>query len=651
MKFKRILIRRFKSIREKEIHFQEEINIIEGLNEKSKTHLREAIIAALFYEVGLKDIKSCKSWREDLLPYIELEYTIDGSTWLITKDFQNKSCSLTSPEEGIEILERKEIQRKIEDQLGFSEELYYTTARIAHDNIADLKTEPLKTTLQRIVTSGKEDISSALKKLDEYIKQFESASKKAKKNPLNLKILRAKHASLIEHQQQVESENTEYNRNVKELEEKKNELQFLKKSLDAKKTLLKKIEEIVEFNRQYDSLKKEFDNVNETLERVKNCESSISTLRGQLRGLDIPTLRDELKEALKPVAVREERRERNIPLLVVGLFILLIGILSGAFMNTYLWFLSPIGLSIVVWALVGQKRIHESFKVDEDKKVQLLNKYGAGSVEQLENLLQDEQRMLSLIEKEEEVKKALLKSDSIEQLESKRKDRIRELAIIDSKRESVYEGYEDLSPEQRVHYQKEIESIESRIQELGERIAVLSDRIKDGVGIGEVIRIQQEVEELSERIDFAERKKRVAELLYRFLSEARNEILDSCTHPVKSEVEKLLARITAKKYSEVEVTPELVILVHSRDKGDLAAPEELSRGTRDQIYLSARFGLIKVLSGNRSIPLLLDDSLVHFDPVRKKQMWKILEDISSDYQILYFTTDASGFKGYRISMV
>lgn len=67
-------------------------------------------------------------------------------------------------------------------------------------------------------------------------------------------------------------------------------------------------------------------------------------------------------------------------------------------------------------------------------------------------------------------------------------------------------------------------------------------------------------------------------------------------------------------------------------------PEELSRGTAEQLYLSIRFGYIR----NRAeaaepLPVIMDDILVNFDPSRAEQAARVISELSKNHQVLFFT--------------
>ncbi len=67
-------------------------------------------------------------------------------------------------------------------------------------------------------------------------------------------------------------------------------------------------------------------------------------------------------------------------------------------------------------------------------------------------------------------------------------------------------------------------------------------------------------------------------------------------------------------------------------------PEELSRGTAEQLYLCLRLGLASEFARRSvSLPLIMDDVLVNFDPERARAVAQELAYYSRDRQVLIFT--------------
>ncbi len=67
-------------------------------------------------------------------------------------------------------------------------------------------------------------------------------------------------------------------------------------------------------------------------------------------------------------------------------------------------------------------------------------------------------------------------------------------------------------------------------------------------------------------------------------------------------------------------------------------PSQLSRGTREQLFLSLRFGLIQEL-GQRSerLPVIVDEALVNFDPERGLRAARAFVELSRTNQVLVFS--------------
>ena len=76
--------------------------------------------------------------------------------------------------------------------------------------------------------------------------------------------------------------------------------------------------------------------------------------------------------------------------------------------------------------------------------------------------------------------------------------------------------------------------------------------------------------------------------------------------------------------------------------GDSRQPSELSRGTREQLYLALRFGLIREFGEHAErLPVVVDEALVNFDPERAKLAAESFVELSQTNQVLVFTCHPS----------
>ena len=75
-----------------------------------------------------------------------------------------------------------------------------------------------------------------------------------------------------------------------------------------------------------------------------------------------------------------------------------------------------------------------------------------------------------------------------------------------------------------------------------------------------------------------------------------------------------------------------------RPDGTSLTIEDLSDGSRDQLFLALRFGgLSNYVKNNGPMPFVVDDVLVHFDDERSAAALHAMADLSRDTQVVFFT--------------
>ena len=100
--------------------------------------------------------------------------------------------------------------------------------------------------------------------------------------------------------------------------------------------------------------------------------------------------------------------------------------------------------------------------------------------------------------------------------------------------------------------------------------------------------------------------------------------------------------ITGKRYNRLSVPTDEKKIVVIDANGKTKQPDELSRGTREQLYLALRFGLIQDI-GERTerLPVVIDEVLVNFDPYRAGLAAQSLGQLAKTNQVLVFTCHPS----------
>ena len=79
--------------------------------------------------------------------------------------------------------------------------------------------------------------------------------------------------------------------------------------------------------------------------------------------------------------------------------------------------------------------------------------------------------------------------------------------------------------------------------------------------------------------------------------------------------------------------------------GEGVTPDLLSRGTQEQLYLALRLAHVRQQArlGGVSLPLIMDDILVNFDPERAERTAGVLQEMvrpadgGQGHQVLFFT--------------
>ncbi|MEN6450592.1 MAG: AAA family ATPase [Thermoguttaceae bacterium] len=196
-------------------------------------------------------------------------------------------------------------------------------------------------------------------------------------------------------------------------------------------------------------------------------------------------------------------------------------------------------------------------------------------------------------------------------------------------------------------------ALETRRNELQQRAAVLHDQLR--VLLEKRGRLSEQLDAMAadnrlaaRRLDLAQLEKRIEDALHRWqVLAATCSVLDAIRLAYEKdrqpetlqEASGYLDRLTQGRYCRVW-TPlgEHVLRVDDAEGRSLPV-ESLSRGTREQLFLSLRLALAS-LYGRRGaeLPLVLDDVLVNFDAGRAKAAAAVLRDFAAaGHQLLVFT--------------
>lgn len=178
------------------------------------------------------------------------------------------------------------------------------------------------------------------------------------------------------------------------------------------------------------------------------------------------------------------------------------------------------------------------------------------------------------------------------------------------------------TPEEYVMMEEALKECEKEVSALEARL-VFYQRTLDQQKYGEedLARVEERIEDTKRRISGLARQLKVLEFILVGLSEARSKTVETISRIITDEVGQQIDHITGGKYTKVRRKEgELAFEIFSPVKKDwLDSEYELSTGTRDQLYLTARLAVLKAISGRENLPVILDETLVTFDSERRQQ--------------------------------
>ena len=98
------------------------------------------------------------------------------------------------------------------------------------------------------------------------------------------------------------------------------------------------------------------------------------------------------------------------------------------------------------------------------------------------------------------------------------------------------------------------------------------------------------------------------------------------------------SHMTGQRYARLFVPVGERTITVMDGSGSARQPHELSRGTREQLYLALRFGLVREFGDHAErLPVVVDEALVNFDPERARRAAEAFAALSETNQVLVFT--------------
>ena len=696
MRITRLSVRDFRRYREFEVPLAPGLTIIHGPNEAGKTTIQRALELVLTKKVttSAAEIDSLRPWDapEDARPVISIDFEVDDEEkgvrrGTVEKAFRGSKGTVRLEYDGQVLTDPTLADQTLAELTGIPTEAFFrSTASIRHHELADLDRDEaaLRDRLQASISGADRGTSRAKRTLERAL--FDLNTKGAK-NPGRLKV-----AEEAVDQARAAVEQGEHA--LAQLERDRDILSGARDRRAETDGILVERRALLEKARMGERLTAERVAAQERFERfgkgVKVAEELavlhashpspnpvvvLEQLVGRLRVLD-GRIR-ELKAALAgEIAVQfeipPEPTWRPLSRIAIGVVLLGVLVAAVAFAGNVTGFLqlgsapgmlgaAIAGIGFVLafvarWLkrsdtmqtqlrdveidrrLRGRSDMEEELRMAEEDTASQLESIGLENLAAAEALLAAEQEHVGRIDRLRAQLEGLVGKEPPDEL-----PRHRDAAALDVEQKThALEALGPIAHEPRARERLEVEvrDLEATLERNRDDEANARARVEANVVDSE--QVAGHAENLAtwrERLERYERQARIFDRTLKEIEKAEQATMKSATRYLERKMVADVERVTAGRYRRVSVDDKtLDIRVHAPERGDWVDVTSLSQGTLDLIYLVARIGLVRLVTGDRRPPLILDDPFVTFDDARATRALELLRDVARDFQVIYLTT-------------
>lgn len=619
MKINKLKINSYGKLKEKEIKFEDKINIIYGKNEAGKTTILKFITNS-FYGISKNKNGKETSDFEKYMPWVgeefsgKIEYELDNKEkYEIFRNFKKKNPQIFN-EKKEDILKQYNIDKSkgsefFYEQTKMDEELFLSTVLVNQQEVKLGKQEQnvLIQKIANLVGTGEDKVSfkRAIERIDRR-KLEEIGTERSREKPIN--ILNKEINKLKEKKQELEK----YEKIKYEIEENKNQTKNEIEEIENENNFLKEIKIIIE------NEKIEEEKINLKTKIEKESEQKIRELKNKRKEINI----ENENTYEKGKKIKLEKSKTNKKTLIALIIVIIINILQfNLIKNKYLNYIILLIIPIVlIFYIISRNKIknkEEQIKSKIEKvKVEINNLNSEKKVieenkKKIENEINEMRNNFNIKIK---LEKEQIKNKYIEKIEKEAINKLaqtKELNLEIQKRENEINGKKIKLHTLEID-SKQIEPQLENLSNIEEKIVENNEKIKNLKNLEKSMNIAKEI-----------------------LSKSYEEMKNTVTPKFTEELSKTIAKITNNKYKNVRFNDEVGLVIETED-GNYIKASRLSIGTIDQLYLSLRIAMVDELSKEK-MPLILDEAFAYYDEQRLKNILEYISKRFNNHQIIIFT--------------
>jgi uncharacterized protein YhaN len=247
---------------------------------------------------------------------------------------------------------------------------------------------------------------------------------------------------------------------------------------------------------------------------------------------------------------------------------------------------------------------------------------------------------------EQELRQLAARLDEAEELRKKRAAATREIAAAIGK----HGGEPDFAPLLaddsigRLEHDfesltKQLEQLDRELKDALQRRGAMVEQQRTAAADHSLAAKQVELDIVEEQIQRVSEAWRERAAVSMFLERVRHEYEKNRQPETLREASEYMAKLTNGKYTRIWTPLAHDILFVDQADGQPLSVQVLSRGTREQLFVSLRLALVSAYARRGiHLPMILDDVCVNFDAGRTRTACAVLRDFAKQgHQLLVFT--------------
>jgi DNA repair exonuclease SbcCD ATPase subunit len=691
-----LTLRDLRRYRETSIELAPGLTVVRGPNEAGKSTVQRAIELALTRKVtsAAGELDALVPWdgSPDARPAVDMTFSYedeDGGAHggHLEKVFAGAKGTVSLRIDGEVVTDPARADELLAELSGVPTEGFFrSTASVRHHELAGLQRDEsaLRDRLQASISGADRGTSRAKKQLERALQGLRASGAK---NPGRIKVAEDAVADVTASLHSGEEGLARLERDRDTLSLARERRSETERALTERRALLEKARQAERLGAERDGAKERYERyrnavivrdelvelesshpsqipvavLRPAVERLRALETKIATLEAQLEG------EIQVSFEVPPEPRWQPLSRMAVILAVVGLLVAGAGFVLNVTGILELGSVLPLlgGLVAVVgvafglaaaWLrrgdrvqkqlrdvevdrrLRGRSEIEQDLKLTEAERASELDTLGLEGIDEAEDQLRAEEAHVAEIEQRTAHLAGLVGEEPRERLPERRDTAALEIEQKTAALEAL--GPIAKEPRARERLEVEVADAERQMERARDDEADARARVdQNPVDAEEVAALAERLAGWTEELAALRRRDRVYALTLSQILAAEQATMQRATRYLERRMVKDVARVTDGRYRRVRVDDtNLGVDVFSPEKGDWVPVTDLSQGTLDVVYLAARLGLVRLVTGDRRPPLILDDPFVTLDDDRAPRALELLREVAADFQVIYLTT-------------